>query len=87
MIRLTRLNGDEFVVNADLIRFVERRPDTYITLTTSERVIVRETLEEVVRRSLAWARAVRMTASVDAPFTGDSPAAAEPVSAPDRLPA
>ncbi|NQV25585.1 MAG: flagellar FlbD family protein, partial [Rhodopirellula sp.] len=34
MIKLTKLNGDEFVVNAELIRFIERRPDTYITLTT-----------------------------------------------------
>ncbi|MDA0283079.1 MAG: flagellar FlbD family protein [Planctomycetota bacterium] len=59
MIKLTKLNGDEFVVNAELIRFVERRPDTYVTLTTDDRFIVRESLEEVVSRSLAYSRAVR----------------------------
>lgn len=59
MIELTRLNGDEFVLNADLIRFVESRPDTYITLTTNDRLIVRESVEEVVRRSLEYSRAVR----------------------------
>lgn len=59
MIKLTRLNGEEFVVNAELIRFVERRPDTYVTLTTDDRLIVRETPEEVIHRAIAYARAVR----------------------------
>ena len=60
MIKLTKLNGDEFVVNAELIRYIERRPDTYITLTTDDRFIVKESLEEVVCRSLAYSRAVRL---------------------------
>ena len=64
MIKLSRLNGEEFVVNADLIRFVEKRPDTYVTLTTNDRFIVRESVEEVVHRSMAYARAVRATAGV-----------------------
>ncbi len=59
MIKLTRLNGEEFVVNADLIRFVEARPDTYITLLSNERVIVKEPVAEVVRRTIAYSRAVR----------------------------
>lgn len=59
MIKLTRLNGDEIVVNAELIQFVERRPDTYVTLTTHDRFIVKETLEEVVMRSISYSRATR----------------------------
>ena len=35
MIKLTRLNGEVFVLNAELIRSVESRPDTYITLTAA----------------------------------------------------
>ena len=61
MIRLTRLNGDEFVVNAELIRFIESRPDTFVTLTTDDRLIVRESVEEVVKRAISYSRAVRMT--------------------------
>ena len=61
MIKLTRFNGDEFVVNAECIRFVESRPDTYITLENSDRLLVRESVEEVVRRSIAYSQAVRMT--------------------------
>ncbi|TWU31535.1 flagellar FlbD family protein [Novipirellula artificiosorum] len=48
MIKLTRLDGEPFVLNAELIRYVERRPDTFITLTSGERIVVRETLDEVV---------------------------------------
>lgn len=60
MIKLTRLNGEEFVLNADLIQFVESRPDTFVTLTTNERLIVRESMAEVVRRTLDYARSIRM---------------------------
>jgi flagellar protein FlbD len=59
MIKLTRLNGEEFVLNAELIRFVERRPDTYVTLTSNDRLIVRESVEEVVKRAIAYSRAIR----------------------------
>jgi flagellar protein FlbD len=64
MIKLTRLNGDEFVVNAELIRFVESRPDTFVTLNSNERVIVREPIAEVVRRVIAYSRAVRALPTV-----------------------
>ena len=59
MIKLTRLNGDEVVVNAELIRFVESRPDTFVTLTTNDRLIVSEPVAEVIKRAIAYARAVR----------------------------
>ena len=60
MIKLTRLSGEEFVVNADLIRFVESRPDTFVTLTTNDRFIVRESLDEVVRKSVEHSRTIRL---------------------------
>lgn len=60
MIKVTRLNGEEFIINADLICYIERRPDTYITLTTDERLLVRESVEEVVERARNHARSVRL---------------------------
>ena len=60
MIKLTRLNGEEFILNAELIRFVESRPDTYVTLTTDDRFIVREPAEEIVRRTIDYARRIRL---------------------------
>jgi flagellar protein FlbD len=54
MITLTRLGGEQFVLNADLIQYVESRPDTFITLIAGERVVVAESMEEVVRRALVY---------------------------------
>jgi flagellar protein FlbD len=50
MIHLTRLNNRPLVVNADLIKFIENAPDTVITLLTGEKLVVRESLEEVLER-------------------------------------
>lgn len=54
MIKLTRLDGEPFVLNADLIRYVERRPDTFITLQSGDRIVVRESMDEVIDRSLRF---------------------------------
>ena len=54
MIKLTRLDGEQFVLNADLIRYVERRPDTFITLTSGERIVVAESMDEVVARAVRY---------------------------------
>lgn len=54
MVKLTRLDGEAFVLNADLIRYVEQRPDTFITLTSGERVVVAETMDEVLERAVRY---------------------------------
>lgn len=54
MIRLTRFDGEHFVLNAELIRYIESRPDTYVTLTTGERLLVRESMDEVMARAIAY---------------------------------
>ncbi|MGF1633743.1 MAG: flagellar FlbD family protein [Phycisphaerae bacterium] len=59
MIVLHRLNGEEFVVNAEKIKFVERTPDTMICTDTGERMVVKETLQEVIRRAIDYSRLVR----------------------------
>ena len=59
VIALTRLNGREFILNADLIQYVEKTPDTIITLLNQEKVLVREPVDEVVRRVIVYARSVR----------------------------
>lgn len=54
MIKLTRLDGEPFVLNADLIRYVECRGDTFITLTSGERIVVGETMDRVVELSVIY---------------------------------
>jgi flagellar protein FlbD len=56
MIKLTHLGGEPFVLNAELIRYVECRPDTFITLTSGDRLVVKETLDEVMRRAVDYQR-------------------------------
>jgi len=60
MIKLTRLGGEAFILNADLIRYVEARPDTFITLTSGERLVVVESPDEVLRRAVAYQQAKHM---------------------------
>ena len=56
MIRLHRLDGKEFVVNADLIETVEATPDTVLSLTTGRKLVVRESVEEVIEKVLHFNR-------------------------------
>ena len=42
MIALTRLNGHPVMVNSDLIEQIEETPDTVVTLTSGNRLIVRD---------------------------------------------
>ena len=59
MIALTRLNGHQFVVNAEKIRYIEATPDTIVCCDTGEKLMVRETLQEVMRRAIDYARTIR----------------------------
>jgi flagellar protein FlbD len=54
MIQLTRLNGNPMVLNSDLIKTGEASPDTMLTLINGEKLIVREDLNQVVERVLAY---------------------------------
>lgn len=56
MILLTKLNGTEFVLNCDLVETIYENPDTTIHLTNGPIYIVRESMEEVVRRAVAYHR-------------------------------
>ncbi len=59
MIPVTRLNGKRFVVNAEQIRFVEQTPDTLLTLTGGDKIMVRETMDEIVRLVVEYQRQIR----------------------------
>lgn len=54
MIELTRLNGTPILLNSDLIKTAEASPDTMLTLINGEKLIVREELDEIVERVLAY---------------------------------
>jgi len=56
MIRLTRRNHDNdlIVINLTTIAYVEATPDTLVTLTNGERIHVRESVDDVVARAVAY---------------------------------
>ncbi len=60
MIKVTRLNSIPFVLNHELIKFVEAKPDTTITLVNDEKVIVQEPVDEVIDRIIEYERRVRI---------------------------
>jgi len=59
MITLTRLNGQPFVMNAEKIRYLDSTPDTVVCCDTGEKMMVRETISEVTRRAIEYARVIR----------------------------
>ncbi len=56
MIELTRLNSHPLVLNSDLIKFVEQAPDTVITLLSGEKIVVRESAQDVLQRVVQFRR-------------------------------
>jgi flagellar protein FlbD len=56
MIQLTRLNCSKVSVNSDLIKWVEQNPDTVITLLNGEKLLVQETVDQVVDRVVEFRR-------------------------------
>ena len=73
MIPLRRLNNQPIVVNCDLIESIESTPDTVVTLTSGNKLIVRESLEEITRRVIDFKRQIYG-------FNGATPQASRPPS-------
>ena len=66
MVKLTRLNNHTIAINPDHIGWVEELPDTTLFLIGGDKLIVREPLDELVEKVVAFRRAVRQgTSSVD----------------------
>jgi flagellar protein FlbD len=58
MIHLTRLNHTPVVLNCDLIEHVETTPDTVISLTTGQKLMVLESAEEIIERVVRFRRSI-----------------------------
>ena len=71
MIQITRLNHVPLVLNSDLIEYVEVTPDTVITLTTGQKIVVRESAEQVVREVIEFRRNI-LRGVQECPLTGCS---------------
>ncbi|HTX18043.1 MAG TPA: flagellar FlbD family protein [Bacteroidota bacterium] len=56
MIEVTRLHNQQIVINADLIEFIEETPDTMISTTTGKKILVQESVSEVIDRIIRYRR-------------------------------
>ena len=58
MIKLTKINNDEFVVNCDLIETIEETPDTIITLINGKKLVVKEPSRVVIQMVVDFKRKI-----------------------------
>lgn len=58
MISLRRLNNQAIMVNADLIESLEATPDTVITLTSGNKLLVRDSMEEIQAKIIDYKRRI-----------------------------
>ncbi len=61
MIKLTRLNETELIINAEMIEFVEAIPDTIISLASGKKIMVGEPVDVVVERVIEYKRSCSQT--------------------------
>jgi len=62
MIHVTKLNGKDMVLNCEMIQTVEANPDTTIMMTTGLKVIVLESVDDIIDKTVAYKREIRKQA-------------------------
>jgi flagellar protein FlbD len=58
MIILTKINQAQIAVNADLIQYIEETPDTVLTMTNDDKVVVKESIAEIIEKVVSFRRYV-----------------------------
>ncbi len=64
MIKVTRLNDSVMVINVEKIQSLKATPDTVITFTNRDKIMVKEPIEELSQRIVDYQRAVNCNAGV-----------------------
>ena len=54
MIKVTKLNGDEYYLNLHQIEYIELNPDTTLVMLSGKRLIVREDYQSVFDRIIKY---------------------------------
>jgi flagellar protein FlbD len=80
MITLTRLSGQAFVLNSDLIERVDSTPDSVVTLVDGKKYVVKESLTEIIDA----VREYRSTLIAVTSMIAEKPPEKAPEKAPDR---
>lgn len=82
MIHLTRINRAPLVLNSDLIEYIEKTPDTVVSLTNGAKLLVRESPDEIVEKVIEYRHSLlrglpketgNMAGALIFPFPGPKP--------------
>ena len=79
MVEVTRLNGRRLVINGDQIERIEAIPDTILSMTSGRKLMVRETVDEMVRKLVIYRR------SLGLPWLWDTAQSADPEALPELV--
>jgi len=58
MIKVEKINGRDLIINAELIEFIEKTPDTIISMNTGKKIIVKDTCEELIKKVIEYRREI-----------------------------
>ncbi|PKM80893.1 MAG: flagellar protein FlbD [Firmicutes bacterium HGW-Firmicutes-14] len=58
MIRVTRMNGFDLIINAELIEFIESTPDTVLTLTTGKKFVLKDSVQDIIDRIIDYRKSI-----------------------------
>ncbi|MEN1759443.1 flagellar FlbD family protein [Anoxynatronum sibiricum] len=64
MIRLKRLNQSEIIINAELVQSIEETPDTVITLTNGQKIVVVDSVDEILEKVIQYKRNIHSQLSI-----------------------
>ncbi len=60
MIKLTKLNDENIFINADMVMYIEQMPDTVITLSNRDKIIVKEDPFVVIKKFIEYKRLIHL---------------------------
>jgi flagellar protein FlbD len=58
MIHLTRINRSPLVLNSDLIEYIEKTPDTVVSLTNGVKLLVRESPDDIIEKVIGFRQGI-----------------------------
>mgnify|MGYP006282382655 CR=1 FL=1 len=65
LIKMTKMCGDEITVNAELIETIQATPDTVITLTTNKKILVEESVDQIVKKVIRYKKEISACLKVE----------------------
>lgn len=71
MIQLTKINGAGIVLNSDLIEYIEETPDTVITISNGDKVVVKDRMSEIIDKVVRYRRLIACLVRMERPCSGN----------------